>query len=129
MLVFEIIVYLLGLTAIVTGINDFWKGAAVKGDFGEIGEATNDPTLNFTIRFFGAIWTGFGALLILFATDVKTYGLALIVAFIFVILGGIGRVWSMKQFGIAEGRKTTNYSIVTVELVLTPVLLVWFLVG
>jgi hypothetical protein len=65
-LIFKIIVWICGIIAIVTGANDFWNGAFVKGDFGDLGEHVNGPMLNFTMRFLGAIWMGFGALLILF---------------------------------------------------------------
>lgn len=128
LLAFKIIVAILGVIAITTGGNDFWKGAAVKGDFGkDLGETVNHPTLNFTIRFLGAIWMGFGALLILFITDIDQYYYPLLMSFGFVILGGIGRVVSIRQHGTEDGFKTTAYSILAVELILVPILTVWLL--
>jgi hypothetical protein len=127
MLVFKIIVGLLGVIAILTGANDFWNGASVTGDFGNLGANAKDPQLNYTIRFLGAIWMGFGVLLILFVTNLVRYEIPLIIAFIIVILAGIGRVISILQFGIAEGNHIIVYATLGVELVLVPALLVWLL--
>lgn len=127
MLAFRIIIGILGLIGLVTGINDLINGASVKGDFGNLGSMVNQPMLNYTIRFLGAIWAGFGALLILFSTDVKRYDIALIMALIFVIIGGIGRFMSLQQFGMEAVNKTTVYAILAVELCLVPVLLIWYL--
>jgi len=128
MLIFKIIVGILGAIAILTGVNDFWNGAAVEGDFGKhLGESVNDPTLNFTIRFLGAIWTGFGVLLILFVTDLERYQVPLLVSFGIVIFGGIGRVISIVKHGIESGNEITAYSILAVELVLVPILLIWLI--
>jgi len=127
-MIFRIITGILGLIAITTGLNDFWKGAAVKGDFGKnLGELVNDPTLNFTLRFLGAIWMGFGILLILFVSDVQKYKTALLASFIIVIIGGIGRVISIIKHGIASGNETMSYSILAVELIIVPILLGWLL--
>jgi len=126
MLIFRIIVGILGLIAITTGANDFWNGAAVKGDFGKnLGSLTDDPTLNFTLRFLGAIWMGFGVLLILFITDLDRYKTALLLSFAIVIIGGIGRLISVLKHGIEQGNEMTTYSIMAVELLLVPVLLGW----
>jgi len=77
-MIFKLIVGLLGLIAIISGANDFWNGAAVEGDFGKnLGGLQKDPTLNFTLRFLGAIWMGFGFLLFLFAYDLPRYKVAL----------------------------------------------------
>ena len=126
-LVFRIIVAILGLIGLVTGINDFIEGASAKGDFGNLKEMTNTPMLNFTIRFLGAIWAGFGALLILFSTDLERYDIALIIALAFVIIGGIGRLISIKQFGVDSINKTTVYVILIIELIVVTVVLVWYL--
>jgi len=126
MFYFKIIVGILGLIALTTGANDFWNGAAVKGDFGKhLGELENDPTLNFTIRFLGAIWMGFGVLLILFATDLDRYKIALMVSFGIVIVGGLGRVISIYKHGIEKGNEAMAYGILGVELLLVPALLIW----
>jgi hypothetical protein len=127
MLAFKIIVGILGAIAIFTGANDFWNGASVTGDFGNLGANAKDPQLNYTIRFLGAIWMGFGVLLILFVLNLARYETPLIIAFIIVIIGGIGRVISVVQFGIAEGNHIIVYTTLGVELVLVPALLVWFL--
>jgi hypothetical protein len=127
MLVFKIIVGALGLIAIATGVNDFWNGASVQGDFGkQLGDSVNDPTLNFTLRFFGAIWMGFGVLLILFITDLQKYQVPLMVSFGIVILGGIGRIISILKHGIESGNESMSYVILAVEIIIVPVLLIWF---
>jgi len=126
-LIFRIVVAILGLIGFVTGIKDFIKGASAKGDFGNLEEMTNKPMLNFTIRFLGAIWAGFGALLILFATDLERYDIALIMALAFVIIGGIGRLISIKQFGVDSINKTTVYIILIIELVIVTAVLFWYL--
>lgn len=130
MLIFRIIVGILGLIALFTGVNDLWNGAAVQGDFGKhLGNNVTDPTLNFTIRFLGAIWMGFGGLLILFITDVKRYDYAIIMAFVIIIIGGIGRFISTRQFGIEKGNEIMSYAILSVELLLVPILLIWYVIG
>ncbi|KXX70925.1 DUF4345 family protein [Flammeovirga sp. SJP92] len=128
MLVFRLVVGLLGLIAITTGANDLWNGASVEGDFGKhLGDNVKDPTLNFTIRFLGAIWMGFGTFLILFITNLKRYDHALILAFSIIIIGGIGRFISTRQFGIEKGNEVMTYAILSVELLLVPTLLIWYL--
>ena len=128
-LIFRIIISILGTIGLVTGINDFIKGASVKGDFGNLKEMTSNPMLNFTIRFLGAIWAGFGALLILFTTDLQRYDVALILALFFVIIGGIGRFISVKQFGVDSVNKTTVYIILIIELIIVTAVLLWYLIG
>lgn len=127
-LVFRIIIVILGLIGFFTGANDLINGASVKGDFGDLGAVVNKPMLNFTIRFLGAIWAGFGALLILFSTDLKRYDVALIMALVIVIIGGIGRFISTQQFGIDPINKTTVYFILATELVVVPLMLSWYLI-
>jgi len=124
MLIFKIIVVILGLIAIATGLNDYWRGAAVEGDFGKkLGILTRDPTLNFTIRFLGGIWMGFGFLLLLFAYDLERYRIALILSFIIIIISGLGRVLSIYKLGIEKENKPMAYGILAVELLLVPLLL------
>lgn len=126
MLAFRIIVGILGLIGLFTGLNDLWNGASVQGDFGDLETMKRQPMLNFTIRFLGAIWAGFGALLILFTTNVKRYDIALILSLIFIIIGGIGRFVSTQQFGIVPAYKTMVYIILTTELCLVPIVLIWY---
>lgn len=124
---FKIVVWICGIILILAGVNDFWNGASSKGDFGDLGEHVNGPMLNITIRFLGAILVGFGALLILFATNLKQYEMPLMVSFCFVILGGIGRIISIFQHGMAEGHEITIYCILGVELILIPASLAWLI--
>jgi len=129
-MIFKIIVGLLGLIAILAGANDYFKGAAVEGDFGKnLRELKNDPTLNFTIRFLGAIWMGFGFLLMLFVSDLPRYKVALLLSFVIVIIGGTGRLISVFKQGIEQGNEVMSYSILAVELLLVPALLIWLLIN
>ncbi len=125
MIAFKIIVCLLALIAIVTGANNLWNGASVQGDFGSLGELARDPILNFTIRFLGAIWMGFGVLLILFASNIDAYKTPIIFSFLIIIIGGVGRIASIYQFGVPEGREIISYAIIAIEVVLVPALLAW----
>jgi len=128
MMIFRIIVSVLGLIAITKEANDFWNGSAVKGDFGKnLGHLVNDSTLNFTLRFLGAIWMGFGVLLTLFISNFAKYKEVLLISFIIVIIGGIGRLISIMKLGIEEGNETMVYSILAVELLLVPLLLGWLI--
>ena len=126
-LAFKIIVAILGLIGLFTGMNDFIRGAGEKGDFENLADTASKPMLNFTIRFLGAIWAGFGALLILFITDLKRYDIALIMALSFIIIGGIGRCISIKQFGVDNINKTAVYIILIVELIIVTAVLIWYL--
>ena len=123
---FKIIVIGLGLIAIGTGVMDFVSSVSAQSDFGAIlGNAVNDPILNNTFRFFSAVWLGFGVLLILFSTNLAKYRTALNVSFAFVILGGLGRVWSIVQFGWVEEFSGPMCFILFVELLLVPALTLW----
>lgn len=127
MIVFKILVWACGLVLILAGGNDALRGAAVRGDFGELGELVNSPMLNFTIRFLGTALAGFGGMMILFSSDLSRYRAPLILAFVVVILGGLSRVASILQLGMPQGQETTVYAIAAVELILVPALLVWLL--
>lgn len=129
MIIFKTLLILCGLIGVGTGANDWLRGASVKGDFGELAEHENAPMLNFTLRFLGGIWMGFGALLVLFATDIERYRPALILALSMVILAGIGRVISINRHGIDPKTRTTVYSILAVELMLVPILLAWLFIA
>jgi len=126
---FKVIVCILGLIAIATGVNDFWRGAAVKGDFGELGVLVNDPTLNFTLRFLGGIWMGFGVLLIFFVTDLDRYKIALLISFGLVVIAGLGRVISIVKHGMTSGSEAMQYGILAVELLVVPALAIWLYMG
>jgi len=120
-MIFKIIVGILGAIAFFTGANDLLSGAAVKGDFGNnLGHLDHDPTLNFTIRFLGGIWMGFGIFLFLFISDLPRYKIALLVSFGIIIIGGLGRLYSIVKLGIEKGNETMSYSILAVELLLVP---------
>lgn len=129
MMVFKVLVWVCGLILISAGANDALRGAVVRGDFGELGELARSPMLNFSIRFLGTVLAGFGALMILFASDLTRYRTPLILAFSVVILGGLSRVASILQYGMAEGHEFTVYAILAVELVLVPALLIWLLIA
>lgn len=126
MKVFKVFVWILGLIAISTGIMDFWNGAPAMEALGaELGDGFTDAGLNNVFRFFAAVWIGFGVLLIFFTTDIDRYYPALAIAFITAALGGVGRIMSIYEFGLPEGRETTIWAIVILEVVFIPAALVW----
>lgn len=123
---FKVIVCLLGLVAIGTGFMDYWWGVPAQEALGaQLGEGFKDPALNNIFRFFAAIWMGFGVFLIFFTTDLARYRTALMLAFVIVIIGGIGRLMSVMEFGVTTGRETSVYVIIGLEVVIIPLLLVW----
>lgn len=129
-LVFKALVIICGIIALVTGANDLWRGASVKSAFGDLGDYENTPMLNFTIRYYSVIWMSFGAFMILFVLNLQKYDTALMLAFGFVILGGLGRVMSLIKTGMPEAQHvSTVYSILAVELLLIPSLLIWLVVA
>lgn len=127
MKIFKVCVWMLGLIAIFTGIADLWTGAIAMEQLGarltEAGYA--DAGLNNVFRFFAAIWIGFGVFLIYFTTDLERYYKPLAIAFITAALGGVGRIMSIYEFGLPEGRETTIWAITLLEVVFIPALLVW----
>lgn len=126
MRLFKFFVWILGLIAIGTGIMDFWGGApAMEGLGAKLGDGFSDPGLNNVFRFFAAIWIGFGVFLIYFTTDLDRYYRPLAIAFVTAAVGGIGRIMSINEFGLPEGRETVIWSIVALEVIFIPALLVW----
>jgi uncharacterized protein DUF4345 len=81
-----------------------------------------DPVLDSPIRFFACFWTGVGALLLLFASDVRRYSPALRILLGAVALGGVGRVVSVTLVGWPP---PLVIALLVFELVAMPLLLGW----
>jgi Domain of unknown function (DUF4345) len=118
------IVKLLCVIPLLTGVMDVLLGASAFQALG-VGlgtEALREPNLNSQIRFFGAIWLGFGVLLWIAANDLKANAKSFQMLCSILILSGFGRLLSAVQFGMPA---PPLVAAMVVELVLIPLLLVW----
>lgn len=91
----------LSVVPLVTGAVDLVFGAAAVQLLGtELPESgLLDPTLNSQLRFFGAIWIGYGAALLWIAKDPVSRAEPFRLLAAFLVLSGFGRLLSMAQFG------------------------------
>lgn len=78
-------------------------------------------------RFFSGLWFGVGVLFILFIRDLERYKPAMVTLLYVVILGGIGRVISIAQYGMPE--HPLGFTLVIAgliaELVISPIMVWW----
>ena len=89
------------LVAFLTGGADLLDGQALLASAGtRLGAAAADPVLNSEIRFWGAIWFGFGLILwrasSRFTTDPGLFRLLCGI----VLASGVGRLVSAIQYGL-----------------------------
>jgi hypothetical protein len=84
-------------------------------------EVLGDPVLDSQNRFFGACFAGYGALLLLCASDVRRYASVLNVVVSFVALGGVARLISIALYGVPAPQVI---GLTVIELV-APLLLLW----
>lgn len=127
---FQIFLYVLAFIPLLTGAYDLgmslhghrYLGAEVPP------EAFGDPLLNSQLRYFGAIWLGFGATLLVVASDLPKYSSLLRVMLGIVFLGGLGRVASIIQFGWPSNTVGILFvaSTTAIEIVGMALLFWWF---
>jgi Domain of unknown function (DUF4345) len=119
-----ILVRILCFIPFATGALDLVLGAKAFSPLGtQIStEALADPSLNSQIRFFGAIWLGFGCLLWHSSSDLKTHATWFRLMGFTLVLSGVGRLISWIQFGVPV---TPFIGATLVELLLIPCLLLW----
>jgi hypothetical protein len=86
------------------------------------GEALSDPVLKSHIRFWGAIWFGFGVVLYVVARDLHAHALWFRLLCGVLFLSGIGRAVSMPQFELPP---PPLIGAAALELVGIPLLLWW----
>jgi hypothetical protein len=120
----SMIVKLLCLIPLLTGAMDLLVGANAFQTLGAAlpAETLKEPNLNSQIRFFGAIWLGFGVLLWRASHDLKANASSFYWLCAILILSGVGRLISALQFGWPA---PPLIGAMVVELVLIPVLLLW----
>jgi hypothetical protein len=109
---------------LITGAMDLVLGARVLSATGAAlpAEALSDPVLNSQIRFWGAIWFGFGVVLWVVARDLHANALWFRLLCGVLFLSGIGRAVSMLQFGLPS---PPLIGATALELVGIPLLLWW----
>ena len=120
---------LLALIPLCTGALNLGMGLRAQGLIGAqlSPEGFRDPLLNSQIRFYGAIWFGFGVLLCVCLSDLNTYSSLLRGSLAIVFLGGVGRVASLFQFGLPTGTlgKAFVVAVTVIEIIGMPLLLWW----
>jgi Domain of unknown function (DUF4345) len=120
----KIVLRTLCVIPLATGVLDFFLGAGALAvvDTALPGEAMADPSLNSQLRFFGAIWFGFGLLLWHVAGDLKTHATWFRLMCFVLILSGIGRLISWVEFGTPA----IPFVVATViEVIVIPFMLFW----
>lgn len=131
MRVFTILCYVFAAIALITGASDFVQGLASQKDFGaNLTEAGfTDPMTDNVFRFFAGIWFGVGVFFILFIRDLERYKPAMMALLGIVILGGLGRVLSIWQYGLPEHPMglTIIAAGLLAEVVLSPIMLWWLI--
>ena len=126
---FRTTVYLLALVPLLTGALNIGLGLQAQGLIGAqlSPDGFRDPLLNSQIRFYGAIWFGFGVLLWICLSDINKYALLLRGSLAIVFLGGVGRIASLIQFGFPSEALSTAFviAVVAIEIIGMPLLLWW----
>ncbi|MBA4284927.1 MAG: hypothetical protein C0434_05285 [Xanthomonadaceae bacterium] len=128
MTAFRAVIRALALLALLTGSIDVLLGLAAQQTIGAaLEEGYGDPLLNSQIRYLGAIWFGFGALLWHCLGDLSKQVAILRGALLIVFLGGLGRVASVVQFGFPASTVGHGFVVfaIAVEIVAMPLLLLW----
>jgi len=126
---FKTTLYLLTVIPLLTGALNLALGLPGQRLIGArvSSAALSDPLLNSQIRFFAAIWFGFGLVLLLCISDTRKYSVLLKGSFCVIFLGGVGRAVSLLQFGLPATPVGALFVVATVgiELVGMPLLLWW----
>lgn len=128
MTAFRAVVRALAILALVTGSIDVLLGLAAQATLGAaLEEGYGDPLLNSQIRYLGAVWLGFGALLWHCLGDLPKHAAILRGALVIVFIGGLGRVASVIQFGFPASTVGHGFVIgaTAIEIIGMPLLLLW----
>lgn len=129
MRVFKVTLFLLALVPFLTGALNLGMGLQAQGLIGAelSAEGFRDPLLNSQMRFYGAIWLGFGVLLCVCLSDTDKYSSLLRGAMAIVFLGGVGRIASLIQFGFPEEALSAAFvcAVIGIEIIGMPLLLWW----
>jgi len=98
---FKLVLVILGFIPLATGLLDLLVGVEALQwiDPSIPTEAIWQPTLGSQIRFAGAIWFGYAALLALALSDLQRYATLLRLLFAIIFVSGIGRLLAQIQLG------------------------------
>jgi hypothetical protein len=124
MKVFRAAMFVLALFPVITGIIDLIFAAQAINLLGPAlpQEALSNPTLNSQIRFFGAIWIGYGAALVLVGIDPVANATMFRLLAAFLIVSGIARLASIVQFGLPAAPLV---GATIAELLFVPLVMLW----
>lgn len=118
------VIRLFCLLPFVTGAADLFGGTDILVSAGAIlpRNVAFDPVLNSQIKFWGAIWFGYGIILWWTSYDVRARSTVLRLLLATLLLSGLGRALSVVQFGWASPALTFAMS---VEIAGSIGLLIW----
>lgn len=120
----RIVILVFCLLPLITGALDMLLGGQALKKLGSrvAPEALADPTLDNQVRFWGAVWLGFGLLLAYAAIDLDQQALLFRLLCGVLFLSGIGRVLSM----VKVGRPPVAFILAAaVELIGAPAVAIW----
>jgi Domain of unknown function (DUF4345) len=120
----KIVIRILCLVPLLTGLFDLVLGAGALSSVGVDLSRTvlDNATLNSQLRFFAAIWLGFGVMLWIVASDLVQHATWFRLMCCILILSGIGRLASIMQFGLPA---PPFIGATVLELAGIPLLLMW----
>jgi hypothetical protein len=121
---FRAILFVLSAIPLLTGLLDMLYGTGAIPLFGGTLPATalTEPSLDSQIRFLGAIWMGFGVLIVYAASDLHRHATLFRLIAVILIASGVGRIASLVQLGAPA---PVFQGAIFVELVVVPLLLFW----
>jgi len=129
MKLFTIMTYVFAAIALITGANDWFQGLESQRALGANlpDEVFSNPIADNVFRFFSGLWLGTGILFILFIRDLERYKPAMIALLSIVIIGGIGRLISLTQYGMPDHPSAMGLVIagLLAELVISPIMVWW----
>jgi Domain of unknown function (DUF4345) len=100
-----------------------WQGAT---DYFQVTDADAFELRDSHARFYGGVYVGIAALLIVASTNVRRYRQALLSVFAFIFVGGLARL-TQGQLDVTLGRDLAVSSVI--ELVGMPALAFWLFVA
>lgn len=124
MKLFIIVIYIFAAIALLTGANDLIQGLASQEAFGATMPTQGVAIVDNVFRFFAGLWFGVGILFILFVRDLDRYKPAMIALLSIVVLGGVGRIISIVQYGMPDSSAATGLVSVGLlaEVAVSPIL-------
>lgn len=85
-----------GLFAILTGCADVLLGPhLLVANGAALGSSVNEPWLDSQLRFLGAMWAGWGVLMVWACQDLRARGGVFVILGAVLFVGGLGRVASL----------------------------------